>query len=280
MRSTMYRMGILLSCLWITMVTYAAEIDYMHCYSIQDAIARETEEITHAYFTDHDELSLLYVSRGESYLFDGQYEKAIDDFETANYHLGHSQNIKDSMPVAFRTALGKVVSCDNLGLHDLTQQSIHQLQEIARLAGCGDCLGEMHNEETSPIANQPHFQDMVNPCKHKKDKHENSQQQQRNADNYSDIVGPDQVPPNWCEEVVTGVGRSMDAIACLAPNYIVKVVLIGVIEALITRGVKCCQAGDFWKACAAPICRKWQQWDNFKKNHILPNKQNLPMFEN
>jgi hypothetical protein len=269
----MFRIGILWICLWISMLTYAAEKDYVHCYSIQDAIVRETNEITCAYFADHNDLSQLYVSRGESYLLDGQYEKAIDDFEAAHYHLGYSQNAEDSMPVAFRAALGKAVSCDNLGRHELTQQAVYQLEEIAARVGCDDCL-----DDISPSPNQLHFQDAASPCKHKKDKHQNSQQS--GSGNYNDIVGPDQVPPNWCEEVITGVGRSMDAIACLAPSYAIKVILIGVIEALITRGVKCCQTGDFWKACAAPISRKWQQWDNYKKSRILPNDQNLPLFEN
>jgi hypothetical protein len=70
----------------------------------------------------------------------------------------------------------------------------------------------------------------------------------------------------------------MDAIACLAPNIAVRVALIGVIEALLTRALKCCQAGGFWKACVAPIVRKWRDWNNNKENSILPNKQNLPLY--
>ena len=156
----MYRMGILLSCLWITMFAYSIEMDYMHCYSIQDVIASETKEITSKHFANHDELSELYVSRGESYLFDGQYAKAIEDFEASNYHIGYSSNVKDFMPVAFRAALGKVVSCDNLGLHELTQQAVHQLQEIVNNAGCDDCLGDI-----SSSSNQLHFRLETVPLK-------------------------------------------------------------------------------------------------------------------
>ena len=52
------------------------------------------------------------------------------------------------------------------------------------------------------------------------------------------------------------------------------------IEALITRGVKCCQTGNFWKACVAPIARKWREWKNNKEKSILPNEQNLPLYIN
>ncbi len=124
---------------------------------------------------------------------------------------------------------------------------------------------------------------MIVACKHKKDNKGGNEQPQQgeSQDNYEDIRGPNQPPePNWCEEVVTGVGRAMDAIACLAPNYAVKVALIGVMEALITRGVKCCQAGGFWKACVAPITRKWREWKNNKEKHVLPNAQNLPLYIN
>jgi len=273
----MLRIGIWLACLCVMMFTHANVIDYNGCQSIQDAIAIESQEITRTHFADHDQLSQLYVSRGESYLFDAQYEKAIEDFDAASYHIGYSQNNNDLMATAFRASLGKVVSCDNLGLHEHTEQAFQQLQEIANHVGCNDCLEHMSHEDMSLSANILHFQDMPSPCRHKKDK-ENRQQQQGSSDNYNDIVGPDLAPPNWCEEVITGVGRSMDAIACLAPNKAVKIVLIGIIEGLISRGLKCCQTGDFWKACAAPISRKWQQWDNYKKNRMFPNDGNLPLF--
>lgn len=201
----MYRIGILLACLCVMMVTHADEIDYNNCQSIQDAIAIESQEITRTHFADHDQLSQLYVSRGESYLFDAQYEKAIEDFDTASYHIGYSQNVKDSMATGFRAAFGKVVSCDNLGLHEHTEQAFQQLQEIANYVGCEDCLEHMSREDIPLSTNKLHFQDMVSPCKKKKDK-ENHQQQQGSSENYNDIVGPDPAPPNWCEEVITGVG--------------------------------------------------------------------------
>ena len=285
----MDRIVFLMTCFCVAIAaSYSNEIDYSNCESIQDVIVRETREIADTNPADHEELAQLYVSRGESYLLDAQYEKAVEDFRNANSHLGHSRNIDSAMIVAFRAAFGEVVSYDNLGMQEHTQQAIQQLQAIASCIGCNDCIEHRpcHGMIT-PATNKLHFRDMVRPhicdmiitCKSKKDKHEN--QQQQNQDNYDDILGPNQPPgANWCEEIVTGVGRAMDAIACLAPNYTVKVALIGIIEALITRGLKCCQAGGFWKACVAPITRKWAEWKNNKEKHILPNARNLPLYVN
>jgi hypothetical protein len=93
-------------------VNHANGTDNKNYLSIQDIIAKETQEIAHTHFADHDQLSEFYVSRGESYLFVAQYEKAIEDFDRANFHIAYSQNTKDSKVTAFRVALGKVISCD------------------------------------------------------------------------------------------------------------------------------------------------------------------------
>lgn len=66
--------------LLMSTVSYANEIDYGNCGSIQEAIARETQEICSTHPADYDELAQLYVSRGESYLLDAQYDKAAEDF--------------------------------------------------------------------------------------------------------------------------------------------------------------------------------------------------------
>ncbi len=85
-------------------------------------------------------------------------------------------------------------------------------------------------------------------------------------------MGPDQPPESdWCAEVVFGI-------AAMAPNWGVKSALIGVLEALKQRGLKCCQPGGFWKAYVAPITRKWREWKNNKESYLFPNAQNLPLY--
>jgi len=255
-------------CVGMGLSCHANEIDYTNCKSIQDAIARETREIQNTNPADHEELAQLYVSRGESHLLDAQYEKAVEDFQNANSHLGYSHNVDATMIVAFRVSFGEAVSYDNLGMTERTQEAIQQLQIIVSQIGCANCIEDQPCQGTiTTSSNVLHFSKMIRRAR------------QQNQENFNDIIGPDETPyPEWCEEVVVGVGRSMDAIACLAPNYVVKVALIGVIEALITRGTKCCQAGGFWKACVAPIARKWKEWKDKIESEIFPNSKTLPTF--
>lgn len=262
----MKKIAFLIICFFIDTLSYANEIEHDNCRSIQEIIVKETREIANANPTDYEELAQLYVSRGESFLLDAQYEKAIEDFQNASIHLAYVQNSDDGMVIAFRAEFGKVVSYDNLGMQEQTQQSIQQLQAIVDLVGCKNCI-EKHpcSGIISPYIDECNLCDIF--------------VYKQNQDCYEDILGPNQAPePEWCEEVVVGVGRAMDAIACLARNHGVKMVLIGIIEGLIARGVKCCQAGGFWKACVAPITRKWREWENNKEKYILPNPQNLSHF--
>ena len=78
--------------------------------------------------------------------------------------------------------------------------------------------------------------------------------------------------------MVVGVATSMQTIASMAHKWGVKAALIGLIEALKQKGLKCCQAGDFWKACVAPITRKWREWKNNKERQVLPTEENLPSY--
>jgi len=292
----MYRIAFLMVCLCILagVSSHSGEIDYSNCESIRDVIERETREISSIDPADHDELAQLYVSRGESYLLDAQYHKAVEDFQHANSHIGNCRNVDAAMVVAFRAAFGEVVSYDNLGMQEQAQQALWQFQTIATHVGCDDCIEHRSCQETViPSANKIHFQDLVRTgvnkmhfcdmitlCKQKKDQGE-GQKQQGGQEGYDDILGPNQPPEsNWCEEIVTGIGRAMDAVACLAPSYRIRIALVGVIEALIVKGVKCCQAGGFWKACVAPISRKWQEWKSNKDRSIMPNSQNLHFYVN
>ena len=242
---------------------FSDEIDYADCKTIEDVITRETEEIRNIQTIDHDELAQLHASRGESYLLSAEYEKALKDFQAACSEIKMSNDVESSMFVGFRILLGAAVCYDNLGMKDDCQLAIANLQAIVKYMGCQNCLKQRPRFEISRTFGngcQPFLRRCAN-------------------DNYSDIGGPDKEPElGWCEEVVIGVGRTMDAIAILAPNPAVKIALIGVIEALIQRGLKCCQTGGFWKACVAPITRTWREWNTNKKKGIFPNAQNLNLY--
>lgn len=276
----------------IGITSYANEINYNTCKTLEEVIIRETEEIAATDLGDFHELAQLYVSRGESYLLHGQYEKAIEDFKQVDCYL--ENDIDPAMIIAFRTAFGKVVSYDNLGMQQETEQALRELQNIADHAGCDDCIDDRpclglltssnnianFQDLTRLAASAMHYKNNILNCAYARNGNQkNNQLQQTDQDNYSDILGPNRPPsPDWCEEVVVGTGRAMEVIAGLAPNYAVKAILIGIIEALIARCVKCCQTGAFWKACVAPIVRKWKEWTNNKANHLPPSSDNLPLY--
>ena len=270
----------------------AGEINYEGCQSLEDVIARETIEIANTIPYDYEELAQLYVSRGESFLLNSQFDKAVEDFQIAYSYIGNSGNPNTDLMVAFRASFGEVVCYDNLGMPEQTQASLEQLTAIASHIGCDDCLQKhpcqrMINNASNtnhyadyvrPLARSFVFQDAIVLCKSKKI--EKSVDNSDKQDNYDDIIGPNYVAPGWCEEMVVGVGRAMDAIACMVPNRGVKIALIAFIETFISRGVKCCEAGEFWKSCVAPINRKRREWIEKKEKHILPNEQNLSLFTN
>jgi hypothetical protein len=120
---------------------YANEIEDHHFSSMQDVIDRETQEIASVDPTHYEELAQLYVSRGESFLLDAQYEKAIEDFQNARRCLKEGSNVDIAIITAFRATfgeviIGEVISYDNLEMQEETQQSIQQLQIIANSIGC------------------------------------------------------------------------------------------------------------------------------------------------
>lgn len=276
-RFNKYRLVVFLSLgfAFYSTISHAKEINYQDCETFEEAIEKETREIDETQQNNHDELSQLYVSRGESYLLNCEYEAAINDFQRAEFHRYKSKDQKASQIVGFRVALGSIVCFDNLGMTESTQKALNQLQLIVDKTFCNHCKKEkICQGKLNSIAKRS--ENVRLTAYTQAGNHKNEPQK----DDYEDILGPDNPPDfNWCEEVVVGTGRAMDAIAALAPNYAVKVVLIGIIEALIARGLKCCQTGDFWKACVAPIARKFREWDNLMKKNILPTQPNLAYFQ-
>lgn len=283
-------------CLFFCAKLQANRIDETTCNSIQGMIERETREIAHTPSTHHEKLAELYTNRGESYLFNKQYEKAVQDFQNGLSHIGYFRDISTAAVIAFRATFGEVISYDNLGMHEQVQKTLAQLQTIVEYVGCNDCLENnpclervkpsanrlFSHHLTKPAVNTLKIRDRISACKHKKEKDSQPQGNQNNSqDNYSDIGGPNQPPePDWCEEIVMGTATLMEGIALLAPSWAVKTTLIAVLEAFKQRALKCCQAGGFWKACVAPIVRKWGEWKNNKEKGILPNDQNLSLYIN
>jgi hypothetical protein len=75
----------------------------------------------------------------------------------------------------------------------------------------------------------------------------------------------------WCEEVVVGVAKAMQEIVQKSVRGKGKrTALAGIIAILETRALRCCETGDFWKACVLPIVKKWQLWKDKWNNFGIP----------
>ena len=61
----------------------------------------------------------------------------------------------------------------------------------------------------------------------------------------------------------------MMSIAGNIKNFAVKACVIATIDSLKERGLKCCRTGGFWKACVAPIARKWKKHKTDWENRII-----------
>ena len=72
----------------------------------------------------------------------------------------------------------------------------------------------------------------------------------------------------------------MEGIALLSSSWAIKTTLIACLEAGKQRALKCCQAGGFWKACVAPMARKWKQWKDNRERGFAPNATNLSVYMN
>lgn len=125
---------------FFTTSLFSKECDYSHCRSLQDVINKETQEINITNQSNNQELAELYVSRGESYLLNNQYDKALEDFQNSNFHMGYCHDLNEIKIIAFRIAFGEAVSYDNLGMTKQAQDSIEHLKAIVMHIGCDDCI--------------------------------------------------------------------------------------------------------------------------------------------
>jgi len=200
---------------------------YGYCNEFENLILFETQEINDASPYEYDRLAESYTSRAESYMLCKNHHQALKDFQKARFYLKKSQNDEVFFGVGFRTSFGLAIVHDNLGNLDEASQSIGLLHDYLNLLpSCNP--GSLRIDEMN--------------------------------ENYPDIIGPNYIDSSLCEEFVEGTAELMIGLASLSPNATIRIALIGVIHALKVRGIKCCNSGNFWKACVAPIARKWKEW--------------------
>lgn len=244
---------IFIFCASINVPSFANQIDYNSCRSIHDVIKKETEEIVSTHKDNRAELAQLYVSRGESYLLDTQYQLAIEDFQKAHSLIDYCENTAEATSIAFRAIFGEVICFDNLEMPEETQHALKQFQLIATQLSCIDVKEDCRSQKQTSSPFQ-------------------AKTRSNNAEQSIEIIGPNYNVSGWCEEVVTGTAEAMRLLAALAKTKTAKIALLATISGLETRCLKCCETGEFWKVCVAPIVEKWKEWnDKYQFLRIPPD---------
>lgn len=246
--------------------SYADEINYSNCQSLQDVIVQETREIQNTNLAEHKELAHLHMLRAGSYTLAGASAEALDDIQTAYTHGRYCNDWATLVEVALNGSFFEVLNYDKLKMTEECDAALKNFQEAANLVGCPGCHDCQNDFQHS--SNTFHFSDLIKNCKHKSKK-PSAPSAPAVVDDYSDILGPNVIDPGWCEETVVGTAAAMMAIANQIDRFGVKVAVIGTIECLKERGLKCCRSGNFWKACVAPIARKWQKLKTDWEDRII-----------
>lgn len=222
--------------LFIFSISFAVtlEIDYTSCKNIQEIIKLETDLILKNKKNDIDSLANLHISRGETYLLNGQIEDAINDFYIVYMFL---DKIKNNKIIKFRLLFNEIlwnVMLDKKNeVEILGEHLICIFDEICFQKNFGNQHTTLSTERT------PIFF-----CKK------------------TNIVGPDQEPySGWCKEVVISTGVALAQLISVLPKNAAKIALGSIIAILEQKALDCCEAGGLWKACVGPLAEKFNNWN-------------------
>lgn len=204
----------------------AEEIDYGQFKTFEELIQFETAVISHAEINNDPFISECYLNRGESYLLDGQIDKALEDFQKGRELQAKVFTIKDQEKIEFRSLLGMSISLAILNEAESVYALSPHLQNLLNSWQCDDCL-------------------QLQPCK---------------DEEY--VTGPDQEPyKGWCQDSVEKTSAALQDLICFVPKMEVQLVLRRLIDNLEAEGLRCCARGSGWKTCVGPLAKKLSIWE-------------------
>jgi len=223
----------LLICFYLSSSAVAA--DCQDFSNLEYILQMESSAIENNSIDNPSALAEAYLSRAETYLLTNRVEEAFSDFSNV---LNLSMQIPDEANEAnirFRAYFGMTIVESVLGNEESALNYVSLLEELIKSFYCFEC--KYSNSLTIRFPEQKHYWGV-------------------------EILGPDEEPrKGWCEEIVHSTAAMMEVLA-LKAKLGVRTALIGIIKGLEIRAVKCCQSGEFWKACVEPIVAKWKQWND------------------
>lgn len=218
------------------------DINYESCTCIQDVLNYETRLILECDQDNVDHLVDLYISRGETYMINGQFSDAVDDFFIAYVFL---EKVKNDALLRFRLLFNEIMwhafMGDEKKVMIIGEYLVSSFDEICFQKRFGN-----QNVNLSTVRAPLFF------CKTK-------------------IVGPDQEPyPGWCKEIVISTGVALAQLICVLPKNAAKIALGSVIAILEQKALDCCEAGGLWKGCVGPLAEKFNNWNQKWKVLKIP----------
>lgn len=200
---------------------------------IKEYIEKESLIIENA--SSLEEKLLGYLSRGDSYLIQGDFERAFQDYHEV-YHLKDFLPVDDQDFFSFWSLLGEAISLSNQKEYFLADNRISEIEySIQPLSW---------NYNSFPIPPVP------------------------------PILGPEIVSPEWCEKCAQGLATAMSGYIKLVENARIQQRLLDIVRYLYTQAENCCKMSAFdpvrynWKDCLGPLNEKrwlWKQkWELYK----------------
>lgn len=196
--------------------------DYSSCQSIDELLGYETEVILQTSTLDLDSLSEAYLSRGETYLFLEDYEKALEDL-TIGYELASRSKSFDST-LSLRSLHGlAIVHTNKNSIVDLKIAG-NAMRDIMRATACQEC-----SDHIIMVGDVP-------------------------------IEGPEHVSIRECIQRATNTAFLAKGLAIKA-KVEAQFLLGQIIDELEDLAIYCCKTGGLWKGCLQPLANKWYVWN-------------------
>ncbi len=187
--------------------------------------------------SDTDHLN-LYNERGILYLFMGELDKALDDFDHVLDVVQNERINENTLP---GSALWGRLLCH--AFKNQLQETYNDSLMLQQLFLNEGCCGESPNREIIQTANNSSNNPSFVPV--------------------ARFLRPDEKITRWeCHDRTNRIAEKMRNLTELIPYYPVRELVWYTIDKLSDRAHNCCEKGYTWTECLGPIVDAWHKLDD------------------
>ncbi len=224
--------------LLLSSFSHGSEVDYSIFSSQEELFAYEKSRLQDESL-EGEALAQAYLDIGESYLFNGDYELALEHL-FFGYKIAQNCE-KESKELLSRGLFGIAVTYANLNRVEESYFAIQTMGAQLRSYHCSDCYNQEDQNDVFLIG----------------------------SEDFS-IFGPDKLPIRDCIERAQGVAKAANELISLVTRVDSQFFLRRGIDALENGAIECCLKGGIWKACLRPIAIKYHNWNQKWKVFNIP----------